>query len=56
MKIEPKWCAFSGALDCPQRNGEGTYCKESLLKGYCKRKHREAAEKVLGGGEDGKTL
>lgn len=52
MKHEPKWCAFSGAWDCPQRNNEDTYCEESLSKGYCRRKHPEAAEKALGGAED----
>lgn len=43
----PHWCAFSGAYDCPLRNDEDVYCEESLLKGYCKRKHDEAAEKAI---------
>lgn len=38
-KHDKKWCAFSGAYDCPLRNNDDAYCKESLLKGYCKRKH-----------------
>ena len=35
-----RWCAFSGDTNCPILNEEeDAYCKESLLKGYCKRKH-----------------
>lgn len=44
-----RWCAFSGVYDCPLRNIKDAYCYESLMLGYCPRKHkpREAAEAAL---------
>ena len=42
-----KWCAFSGAYDCPLRNVKDIYCDESLLKGYCKMKYPKSEETLF---------